>query len=166
MKMPYWSRGTRSRQPYESNISLKIRVSDDRLMCDYKLEQRRHAAADGMCHTCCAVKVAPGRSTCPKCSADASARTVRRRRAIRTKSEMERGVSALETLGDAYSSDGDYRAALKSYQRALDLSAGDISAHARLAVKVGNTAFNRGIATDADGSSIIPLENTLPVPVT
>jgi len=38
---------------------------------------------------------------------------------------MQRGVSALETLGDAYSSDGDYRAALKSYQRAFDLCAGE-----------------------------------------
>lgn len=133
---------------------------------EYKLEQRRHAAADGLCHTCCAVKVAPGRSTCPKCSAEASARTVRRRRAIRTKSEMERGVSALETLGDAYSSDGDYRAALKSYQRAFDLSAGDLCAHVRLAVKVGDTAFHRGIATDADGWFNIPLEETVPLPGT
>jgi DNA-binding CsgD family transcriptional regulator len=82
------------------------------------------------------------------------------------KSEMERGVSAQETLGDAYSSDGDYRAALKSYQRAFDLSEGDLSAHARLAVKVGNTAFNRGIATGADGWVDVPLEKTVPVPAT
>ena len=129
---------------------------------EYKLEQRRHAAANGLCHTCCVVKVASGRSTCPKCSADASARTVRRRREIRTKVETERDVSALETLGDAYSRDGDYRAALKSYQRAFDLSAGDLCAHARLAGKVGDTAFHRGIATDADGWFNIPLEKTVP----
>ena len=147
-------------------MSLSKQNGVSKLEAEYKLEQRRHAAADGLCHTCCAVKVSPGRSTCPKCSADASARTVRRRRAIRTRSEMERGVSALETLGDAYSSDGDYRAALKSYQRAFDLSAGDLSAHARLAVKVGNTAFNRGIATGADGSLNVPLEKTVPVPGT
>ncbi len=79
---------------------------------------------------------------------------------------MERGVSALETLGDACSSDGDYRAALKNYQRAFDLSAGDLSAHVRLAVKVGDTAFHRGIATDADGWFNIPLEKTVPVPGT
>jgi DNA-binding CsgD family transcriptional regulator/tetratricopeptide (TPR) repeat protein len=143
-------------------VSLSKQAGVPRSGADYKLEQRRHAAANGLCHTCCAVKVAPGRSTCPKCSADASARTIRRRRAIRTKSEMERGVSALEALGDAYSSDGDYRAALKSYQRAFDLSAGDLSAHARLAVKVGNTAFHRGIATDVDGRLNIPLEKTVP----
>jgi DNA-binding CsgD family transcriptional regulator len=147
-------------------VSLSKRVGVRRSGAEYKLEQRRHAAADGLCHTCCAVKVPAGRSTCPKCSAEASARTVRRRRAIRTKSEMERGVSALEALGDAYSSDGDYRAALKSYQRAFDLCAGDLSAHARLAVKVGDTAFHRGIATDADGWFNIPLEETLPVPGT
>ncbi|MGA2761093.1 MAG: helix-turn-helix transcriptional regulator [Candidatus Cybelea sp.] len=76
---------------------------------------------------------------------------------------MERGVSALEALGDSYSSDGDYRAALKSYQRAFDLSAGDVSAHARLAVKVGHTAFHRGIASDADEWFNIPLEATVPV---
>ena len=123
-------------------MSLSKQAGVPRSGAEYKLEQRRHAAAEGLCHTCCAVKVAPGRSTCPKCSADASARTVRRRREVRTKSEMERGVSALETLGDAYSSDGDYRAALKSYQRAFDLSEGDLCAHARLAVKVGDTAFH------------------------
>jgi len=147
-------------------VSLSKQKGVARLGAEYKLEQRRHAAADGLCHTCCAVKVAPGRSTCPKCSADASARTVRRRRAIRTKSEIERGVSAQETLGDDYSSDGDYRAALKSYQRAFDLSAGDFTAHARLAVKVGNTAFNRGIATGTDGWFNIPLDKTVPVPGT
>jgi ATP/maltotriose-dependent transcriptional regulator MalT len=76
---------------------------------------------------------------------------------------VERGVSALETLGDAYSSDGDYRAALKSYQRAFDLSAGDLSAHMRLAVKVGDTAFHRGIATDADEWFNIPVEETEPI---
>jgi DNA-binding CsgD family transcriptional regulator/Tfp pilus assembly protein PilF len=128
----------------------------------YKLEQRRRAAAGGLCHTCCTVKVSPGRSTCTKCSADASARTARRRRAIRTKTELERGVSALEALGDAYSSDGDYRAALKSYQRAFDLSAEDLSAHARLAVKVGDAAFHRGIATDADEWFNTPPETTAP----
>ena len=113
-----------------TEVALCLCPNEDRVArsgAEYKLEQRRHAAADGLCHTCCAVKVAPGRSTCPKCSADASARTVRRRRAIRTKSEMKRDVSALETLGDAYSSDGDYRAALKSYERAFDLSAGDVA---------------------------------------
>jgi len=143
-------------------VSLSKRAGVARSAAEYKLEQRRRAAANGLCRTCCAVKVAPDRSTCPKCSADAAARTVRRRRAIRTKSEMERGVSALETLGDAYSSDGDYRAALKSYQRAFDLSAGDLSAHVRLAVKVGDTAFHRGIATDADGWFNIRLEKTVP----
>jgi len=142
-------------------VSLSKQAGVARSGAEYKLEQRRHAAANGLCHTCCAVKVATGRSTCPKCSADASARTIRRRRAIRTKSEMERDVSALETLGDAYSSDGDYRAALRSYQRAFDLSEGDLSAHARLAVKVGDTAFHRGIATDADGWFNIPLEETV-----
>jgi DNA-binding CsgD family transcriptional regulator/tetratricopeptide (TPR) repeat protein len=147
-------------------VSLSKREGVSKLGAEYKLEQRRHAASEGLCHTCCAVKVAPGRSTCPKCSADASARTVRRRQAIRTKSEIERGVSAQETLGDAYSADGDYRAALKSYQRAFDLSAGDLSAHARLAVKVGNTAFNRGIAAGTDGWFNIPLEETAPVPGT
>jgi DNA-binding CsgD family transcriptional regulator/tetratricopeptide (TPR) repeat protein len=147
-------------------MSLSKQAGVPRSGAEYKLEQRRHAAAKGLCHTCCAVKVAPGRSTCPKCSADASARTVRRRREVRTKSEMQRGVSALETLGDAYSSDGDYRAALKSYQRAFDLSEGDLCAHARLAVKVGDTAFHRGIATDADGWFNIPLEKTVPVPGT
>jgi DNA-binding CsgD family transcriptional regulator/Tfp pilus assembly protein PilF len=143
-------------------VSLSKQAGVARSGTEYKLEQRRRAAAVGLCHTCCAVKVAAGRSTCPKCSADASARTVRRRHAIRTKSEMERGVSALETLGDAYSSDGDYRAALKNYQRAFDLSAGDVSAHVRLAVKVGTTALHRGIATDADGWFNIPLEKAVP----
>jgi DNA-binding CsgD family transcriptional regulator/tetratricopeptide (TPR) repeat protein len=75
---------------------------------------------------------------------------------------MERDVAALEARGDAYSSDGDYRAAMKSYQRAFDLSEGDLCAHARLAVKVGDTAFHRGIATDADGWFNIPLENAVP----
>jgi DNA-binding CsgD family transcriptional regulator/tetratricopeptide (TPR) repeat protein len=144
-------------------VSLSKQTGVSKLGAEYKLEQRRHAAADGLCHTCCAVRVAPGRSTCPKCSAAASARTIRRRQAIRIKSETERGVLAQETLGDAYSSDGDYRAALKSYQRAFDLSAGDRSAHARLAVKVGNTAFNRGIAAGADESINVPVENTVPV---
>src|SRR6202042_245639 len=73
-----------------SAVSLSKQAGVARAGAEYKLEQRRHAAADGLCHTRCAVKVAPGRSTCPKCSADASARTVRRRRAIRTKSENER----------------------------------------------------------------------------
>jgi DNA-binding CsgD family transcriptional regulator/tetratricopeptide (TPR) repeat protein len=63
---------------------------------------------------------------------------------------MERDVSALETLGDAYACDGAYRAALNNYQRAFDLSASDATAHARLAIKVGNTSFHRGIATGAD----------------
>jgi DNA-binding CsgD family transcriptional regulator len=75
---------------------------------------------------------------------------------------MERGVSTLEAQGDAYAFDGDYRAALKNYQRAFDLSANDPSAHARLAVKVGNTAFHRGIATDADSWFDTPLEKTEP----
>jgi DNA-binding CsgD family transcriptional regulator/tetratricopeptide (TPR) repeat protein len=70
----------------------------------------------------------------------------------------------LETLGDGYSSDGDYRAALKSYQRAFDLSADDLSAHARLAVKVGDAAFHRGIATDADGWFNTPPETIAPAP--
>jgi len=147
-------------------MSLSKRERVARSGAEYKLEQRRRAAAAGLCHTCCVVKVSPSRSTCPKCSADASARTVRRRRASRTKSEMERGVSALESLGDAYSSDGDYRTALKNYERAFDLSAGDVSTHARLAVKVGDTAFHRGTATDADGWFNIPLEKTVPVPGT
>ena len=55
---------------------------------------------------------------------------------------------------------------LKSYQRAFDLSAGELRAHVRLAVKVGDTAFHRGIATDADGWFNIPLEKTVPVPGT
>jgi DNA-binding CsgD family transcriptional regulator/tetratricopeptide (TPR) repeat protein len=69
---------------------------------------------------------------------------------MRTKAEMERDVSALEATGDAYARDGAYRAALNSYRRAFDLSANDATAHARLAIKVGNTAFHRGIATGAD----------------
>jgi DNA-binding CsgD family transcriptional regulator/tetratricopeptide (TPR) repeat protein len=81
---------------------------------------------------------------------------------MRAKIELERGVSALETLGDAYSLDGDYRAALKNYQRAFDLSADDLSAHARLAVKVGDAAFHRGIATDADGWFNTPPETNAP----
>jgi DNA-binding CsgD family transcriptional regulator len=75
---------------------------------------------------------------------------VRRRRAIRAKNELQRDISAVETLGDAYSSDGDYRAALKSYQRAFDLCVGDRTDRVRLAVKVGVTAFHRGIATGSD----------------
>ena len=49
---------------------------------EYKVERRRKAAADGLCHTCCVVKVPPERAICAKCSADASARSARRRRAI------------------------------------------------------------------------------------
>lgn len=125
---------------------------------EYKVEQRRHAAADGLCHTCCAVKLVPGRSTCSRCSAEASARTTRRRRAIQTRIETERGVSALETIGDAYACDGAYRAALTSYQRAFDLSTDAPLAHARLAVKLGNTAFHRGISNGVDGWYDAPLE--------
>jgi ATP/maltotriose-dependent transcriptional regulator MalT len=77
---------------------------------------------------------------------------------------VERGISTQEALGDAYAADGDYRAALKSYQRAFDLSAGDFSARMRLAVKVGGTAFHRGSASDGDGWFNTPLEK--PVPVT
>jgi hypothetical protein len=77
---------------------------------------------------------------------------------------MERGVSALETLGDAYSSDGDYRAALKSYERAFDLSTVDDSVRARLAGKVGVTAFHRGIATNADSWFNVPLDKPAPLP--
>jgi ATP/maltotriose-dependent transcriptional regulator MalT len=127
---------------------------------EYKVEQRRNAAAEGLCHTCCAVKVAPGRSICPKCSAQASARTIRRRRKIRTKAELDRDVSSLETLGDAYACDGAYRAALNSYRRAFDLSANDATAHARLAIKVGNTSFHRGIATGADDWFNTPPDKT------
>jgi DNA-binding CsgD family transcriptional regulator/tetratricopeptide (TPR) repeat protein len=139
-------------------MSLSNYVEVAKSGAEYKVEQRRHAAAAGLCHTCCAVKIRPGRSTCSKCSADASARTARRRRVIQAKTETQRGVSTLETLGDAYASDGDYRAALKNYQRAFDLSADDPSAHVRLAVKAGNTAFHRGIATGADDWFNIPLE--------
>jgi DNA-binding CsgD family transcriptional regulator len=131
---------------------------------EYKLKQRRRAAADGLCRTCCSVEVTSGRSTCAKCSAEASARTVRRRQATRARSELERGVSALETLGDALSSDGDYRAALKSYERAFDLSALDDSVRARLAAKVGVTAFHRGVATDADDWFNVPREKPAPLP--
>jgi tetratricopeptide (TPR) repeat protein len=77
---------------------------------------------------------------------------------MRSKSERERGISAQEELGDAYASDGDYRAALKSYQRAFDLSEGDLGARVRLAVKVGGTAFHRGSASDGDGWFNTPLE--------
>ena len=129
----------------------------------YKLEQRRRAAAAGLCRTCCAVEVAPGRATCAKCSADASARTVRRRQALRSKSEVAREISTHEALGDAYASDGDYRAALKSYQRAFELATDDFSARMRLAVKVGGTAFHRGSASDGDGWFKTPIEKPLPV---
>jgi len=129
---------------------------------EYKRERRRRAAADGLCGTCCVVEVAPERSICAKCSADASARSARRRRAIRDKSANDRGVSALENLGDAYASDGDHRAAMKSYQRAFDLSTEDVAAHTRLAAKVGRSAFHRGIGTDADDWFNIPLEAGAP----
>ena len=84
---------------------------------------------------------------------------------MRSKCERERGISAQEERGDAYASDGDYRAALKSYQRAFDLSEGDLGARVRLAVKVGGTAFHRGSASDGDGWFNIPLEKK-PMPVT
>ncbi|MEO7202119.1 MAG: helix-turn-helix transcriptional regulator [Candidatus Tumulicola sp.] len=86
---------------------------------------------------------------------------MRRRRIIQAKTETLRGVSTLETLGDAYACDGAYRAALTNYQRALDLSAGDPLAHARLAIKAGNTAFHRGIAAGSDGRYAAPLEKAM-----
>jgi DNA-binding CsgD family transcriptional regulator/tetratricopeptide (TPR) repeat protein len=72
---------------------------------------------------------------------------------------------ALEELGDKYFSDGDHRAALMSYQRAFALSAEDVSAHMRLAVKVGRAAVQRGVATGADDWFNIPLAPTAPVSV-
>ncbi len=139
-------------------MSLSNRSDVSKPAAEYKVQQRRNAAAVGMCRTCCAVKTAPGRSTCSKCSADASARTMRRRRVIRAKNETQRGVSTLEALGDTYARDGAYHAALTNYQRALDLSADDPAAHARLAVKAGNTAFHRGVATDVESWRDGPLE--------
>jgi DNA-binding CsgD family transcriptional regulator len=133
---------------------------------EYKLERRRRAAADGLCRTCCAVHVPSGRSTCQKCSSDASARSARRRRASRTKCETERGVAALEDLGDSYSSDGDHRAAMNNYQRAFALTSEDGSAHMRLAFKVGREAVHRGVASSADDWFNIPLAATPPVPTT
>jgi len=131
---------------------------------EYKVERRRKAAADGLCHTCCVVKVPPERAICAKCSADASARSARRRRAIRSKCEMERGVTALETVGDTYSSDGDYRAAMKTYTRAFSLAAEDVSAHTRLAAKVGRSAFLFGVGTEADDWFNISLEDAVQIP--
>jgi len=93
---------------------------------EYKAKRRRKAVADGLCHTCCVVKVPSKRAICAKCSADATARSTRRRLAIRSKREVERGITALEAAGDAYSSDGDYRAAMKTYERAFTLSAEDV----------------------------------------
>jgi ATP/maltotriose-dependent transcriptional regulator MalT len=87
---------------------------------------------------------------------------VRRRRSLRSKTERQRGVAALETLGDSHSSAGDYRAALTEYEKAFDLSTDDVATHARLAVKVGDCAFHRGIATDDDGWFNLPLEKTVP----
>jgi ATP/maltotriose-dependent transcriptional regulator MalT len=57
---------------------------------------------------------------------------------------------SLEALGDTYSSDGDHRRAMETYQRAFQLSADDATAHTRLAAKVGRAAFHRGVGTDAD----------------
>jgi ATP/maltotriose-dependent transcriptional regulator MalT len=143
-------------------VSLSKRAEVSKPAAEYKVQQRRNAAAVGMCRTCCAVKIEPGRSTCSKCSADASARTMRRRRVIRAKNETQRGVSTLEALGDTYARDGAYHAALTNYQRALDLSADDPAAHARLAVKAGNTAFHRGVATDVESWRDGPLEQAEP----
>jgi DNA-binding CsgD family transcriptional regulator/tetratricopeptide (TPR) repeat protein len=116
-----------------------------------------------LCRTCCVVAAPPGRSTCPKCSSDASARTARRRRISRAKSETDRGVSALEIAGDNSFSDGDYRAAMKSYQRAFILATNDVAAHMRLAVKVGRAAVHRGVASGADDWFNIPLPAIPPV---
>jgi ATP/maltotriose-dependent transcriptional regulator MalT len=87
---------------------------------------------------------------------------MRRRRVLQAKTETQRGVSTLETLGDTYAGDGAYHAALTNYQRALDLSADDPAAHARLSVKAGNTAFHRGVATDVESWCDAPLEKAEP----
>jgi ATP/maltotriose-dependent transcriptional regulator MalT len=90
------------------------------------------------------------RAVCEKCSADASIRSARRRQTIRTKAETERGVKALESVGDTYSMDGDHRAAMKNYERAFTLSAEDLPARTRLAAKVGRAAFLYGVAAKTD----------------
>lgn len=133
---------------------------------EYKLRRRQRAAAEGLCHTCCAVKPPVGKSTCATCSRGATLRSTQRRRAIRSKRQIELSVSTLEGLGDTYSSDGDHRAAMKRYQRAFALSVGDVSARTRLAAKVGRSAFHRGVSTNADGWVNVPLEKTVPVPGT
>jgi DNA-binding CsgD family transcriptional regulator len=75
---------------------------------------------------------------------------------------MDRDVATLENLGDSYSSDGDHRSALKSYQSAFDICVADVSAHTRLAFKVGRSAFHRGIGSDADEWFNISLDAPLP----
>jgi DNA-binding CsgD family transcriptional regulator/tetratricopeptide (TPR) repeat protein len=128
---------------------------------EYKAERRRKAVADGLCHTCCVVKVPSKRAICAKCSADATARSARRRLAIRSRREMERGITTLETAGDAYASDGDYRAAMKTYERAFTLSAEDVPAHTRLAAKLGRSAFLAGVGTGTDDWFNISLEEAV-----
>ena len=97
-----------------------------RSVTEHKLEQSADA---GPRQLACAARAAPSASPL----ADPRVRSVRQTlprapydddRQSWTKSEMERGVSALEALGDAYFPDGDYRAALKNYQRAFDFSGG------------------------------------------
>ncbi|MBD5655162.1 MAG: helix-turn-helix transcriptional regulator [Candidatus Eremiobacteraeota bacterium] len=75
---------------------------------------------------------------------------------------MDRDVATLESLGDRYSSDGDHRAAMKSYQSAFDICAEDVTAHTRLAFKVGRSAFHRGIGSDADEWFNVSLDAPLP----
>jgi DNA-binding CsgD family transcriptional regulator len=133
---------------------------------EYKLRRRQRAAAEGLCHTCCAVKPPVGRSTCATCSRNATLRSTQRRRALRSKRQIDLSVSELEGVGDTYSSDGDHRAAMKRYQRAFALSAGDVSAHMRLAAKLGRSAFHRGVSPNADGWVDVPLEKTGPAPGT
>jgi DNA-binding CsgD family transcriptional regulator len=53
---------------------------------------------------------------------------------------------------------------LKSYQRAFDLSVGDPAAQVRLASKVGDTAFHRGVATEDDEWFNISPAEPVPLP--
>ena len=129
---------------------------------EYKIARRKRAVADGLCLTCCVTPPPAGRSVCAKCSAAASSRTLRRRRAIVDKNDTQRGIEALETLGDALSKDGEHSAALKTYQRAFDLCSNNLASRTRLAGKVGRSAVHRGVVSETDDWLKISLEAAVP----
>jgi len=98
--------------------------------------RRLRARESGLCLVCCTKTPKPGRSICERCNETARRRTIKRRKHVRQRQELQRILAAHEREGDVAQSHHLYEDAAQYYQDALNLHGIVSEDHARISEKL------------------------------